>query len=231
MQCSKPTGYGPCRKCKACQELKLRSWVFRMQLEAMSYDAFSTTYITFTYSDLCLPTSIDEAKESMQLFFKRLRKLYPSRSIRYVAGLEQGTQSTFRYHWHVILYGVPFTVVDEFILRKEWGNGFIDWKIAEGENMSYVLKYCVKGGCFLMSRRPGIGARSIKILNHAISKLSSEELNKLLVASYAREFVTRSIPSIRVGKYYYPLHRYIKERLLSIQIGEEYVKKDSQEFT
>lgn len=217
-QCLHPTPFGSCRKCEPCMERRLRSWVLRMQLEAMQYDSHRTTYITFTYDDAHLPDDNLAAKRNMQLFFKRLRQALPTERIRYVAGLEKGTQGTYRYHWHAILYGVRFSLQNERIIRAVWGNGFIDWKIAEPGNMAYVLKYCIKGGTFLVSRRPGIGANGIKAINDSIRKLSPEELNGLLIERYAKQFISRTLTKLRYGKYFYSLHRYIKERLLDITL-------------
>lgn len=228
-QCLHPTPWGTCRKCEPCIERRLRSWVLRMQLEAMQYDSFSTTYITFTYDDQHLPADNDGAKSSLQLFFKRLRKAMPGARIRYVAGLEKGTQGTFRYHWHAILYGVRFSVHNEAMLRTVWGNGFIDWKIAESGNMAYVLKYCIKSGAFLMSRRPGIGAYGVAMINDAIRKMSAEELNNLLNEQHARRFVSRTLSKLRYGKYFYSIHRYLKDRLLQITLEDIQDVKEKEE--
>lgn len=217
-QCLHPTPWGSCRKCEPCIERRIRSWVLRMQLEAMQYDGYSTTYITFTYDDDHLPADDMAAKSSMQLFFKRLRKAMPTARIRYMAGLEKGSQGTYRYHWHAILYGVRFSLQNENLIRAVWGNGFIDWKIAESGNMAYVLKYAIKAGVFLMSRKPGIGAYGIKLINDSIRKMSPEELNGLLVEKYARRFISRTLSRLRYGKYFYSIHRYIKERLLQITL-------------
>lgn len=227
-QCLHPTPWGSCRKCEPCLERRLRSWVLRMQIEAMQYDGFSTTYITFTYDDQHLPADDISAKSSMQLFFKRLRKAMPSTRIRYVAGLEKGTQGTYRYHWHAILYGPRFSLQNENLIRGVWGNGFIDWKIAESGNMAYVLKYCIKGGVFLISRCPGIGANGVAMINNSIRRMSSEELNGLLVEKYARQFFGRTLSRMRYGKYFYSLHRYLKDRILQITLESVNGKKEKQ---
>lgn len=228
-QCLHPTPWGSCRKCDPCLERRLRSWVLRMQLEAMQYGGYDTTYVTFTYDDAHLPPDVDSAKQSMQLFFKRLRKALPHKRIRYVAALEQGLQGTYRYHWHAILYGVRFSVQSEHLIRAVWGNGFIDWKIAESGNMAYILKYVIKGSKFLMSRRPGIGANGVGLINHAIRRMTPEELNGLLVENYARRFLSRTLTKMRFGKYFYSLHRYLKERILEITLENVNVKEEESE--
>lgn len=224
-QCLHPTPFGSCRKCDPCIERRLRSWVLRMQLEAMQFDGRSTTYVTFTYDDDHLPADNSIAKSQLQLFFKRLRKAMPDKRIRYVAGLEKGSQGTYRFHWHAILYGVSFSLHNETLLRQLWGNGFIDWKIAETGNMAYILKYAIKSGALLMSRRPGIGANGIKMINDSIRKMSPQELNGLLIEQYARRFISRTLTKLRYGKYFYSLHRYIKERILEITIERTFDEK------
>lgn len=228
-QCLNPTPWGACRKCDPCVERRIRSWVLRMKLESMSYDGRSTTYLTLTYDNDHLPSTGIEAKESLQLFFKRLRKSLGVRSIRYVSALEQGSTGTYRYHWHCILYGLSFSLSNEILLRKQWANGFIDWKLAEPGNMAYTLKYAIKGGVFLMSRRPGIGSAAIKSLNDTIRSLSVNELNALLMQKYGlRGFVNKTLGHLKMGKYFYSIDRYFRDRLLQITLednvyGEEKV--------
>lgn len=220
-KCSNPTPWGTCRKCDACTERRIRSWVLRMKLEAMAYVPTFVTYVTFTYDNDHLPDGDKACKESMQAFFKRLRKCYGTRSIRYVCGLEKGTTGTYRYHWHCILYGINFSLVDEGIIRRTWANGFIDWKLAEPGNMHYVLKYCIKGGVFLMSRRPGIGSNGVKMINDAIRSLSVQELNNILMEKYGmRGFVNKTLGHLKVGRYFYTLDRYIRDRLLRITLED-----------
>lgn len=228
--CLSPTPWGSCRKCENCIERRIRSWVMRMQFEAMKYDRRSVTYITFTYDDKHLPKTVYEAKESMQNFFKRLRKITGSNSIRYVCGLEKGTRGTFRYHWHCILFGLPFSLQHEVMLRREWGNGFIDWKIAEPGNMAYCMKYCIKDGLFLMSRKPGIGTHGVDLINDALRKLSTNELNKLLEDKYARKgVITKTLQSLKIGRYYYSLDRFFRERILQITLGGIYGEKPKED--
>lgn len=214
--CLKPTYFGPCRKCKPCLERRQRSWLLRMLLEAMLYDSDTVTFFTFTYRPEDLPTDENSAKISMQKFFKRLRKIYPDRSIRYVVALESGTQATQRYHWHGILYGVRFTGANRHVLDKTWGHGWIDWKPSSAGRMHYVLKYVIKGSKFLMSRRPGIGAGMVEPLQSMIDTLTPAECIKLRGNFMSLHYPDRKegLARLRVGKYDYPIHRYLKDRLL-----------------
>lgn len=180
-KCMKPGKYGPCRKCNPCLESRMRQWVFRMILEAMSYATDQVTFCTFTYRPECLPADEKSAKEQMQKFLKRLRKTFDLPGhIRYVAALEKGTMATRRYHWHAIIYGLRFTSHNRHIMEQSWGNGFIQWKPSTPGRMAYVLKYVIKGGKFLMSRNPGIGEYGIKLINNSIAQMTDYEIEKLL---------------------------------------------------
>lgn len=252
-KCSNPSYYGRCRKCDACLQTRLRSWLLRMMLEAMLYDSDRVTFLTLTYNDKNLPGDEKLSKESVQKFFKRLRKLFDVK-IRYVAALERGTQFTMRYHWHAIIYGIRFTSTNRHFIEKAWGNGFIHWKPSTPGRMSYVLKYVIKGGKFLMSRRPGIGDGMIFSLNKTLASLSKEELDKLalsrdmsyvinkfviknkfdpLTGTYSdreeikiatgRDFhqKAKTLQSLRVGGFYYPLHDFIKKRIINLRLKHE----------
>lgn len=247
-KCLSPSFYGRCRKCEACLKTRLRSWVFRMMLEAMLYPPNYTTFLTLTYRNSDLPGDDDQAKEQLQKFFKRVRREMMGESgkgksgLRYVAGLEKGTKGTCRYHWHIILYGFPIGLVNKHFLAKKWTHGFIDWLPSNPRRMSYVCKYAIKGGLFLMSRRPGIGDGMIDILNKTIDGLSQEELkkvrdrssrnyliNKYLMAKspileketvvvvnpYAS--VARTVSGFKIGGYYFPLHDFLKKRLRDLR--------------
>lgn len=180
-KCKNMGTYGPCRKCEACLDTRLRQWVFRMQLEAMNYATDQVTFCTFTYRPEDLPADELTAKEQMQKFLKRLRKTFnlPGH-IRYVAALEKGSMATRRFHWHAIIYGLRFTSNNRHILEQAWGNGFIQWKPSTPGRMAYVLKYVIKGGKFLMSRNPGIGEAGIQMINATLEQMSDYEIEKLL---------------------------------------------------
>lgn len=225
--CLNMGAHGRCRKCSGCLESRLRSWVARLIMESLEYEQEQVTFCTFTYAPDHLPTDVREAKRQFQLFLKKLRKLYLDRSIRYVAALEKGTSGTMRFHWHAIIFGLNFNSETNHFLRKTWGKGFIDLKPCTPGRMAYVLKYVIKGGAFLMSRRPGIGAEGINYLNATIGTLSLPELDKIdlqakvrlqlmkFACSYARQ--SRSLTALRIGKYYFPVHQYYKQRLKDLR--------------
>jgi hypothetical protein len=229
MKCLDPTYFGPCRKCKACLENRQRQWLLRMILEGMLYDEDRVIFLTLTYSDTKLPSDVDQAKRQMQLFMKRLRKAFGDRKIRYVAALERGSQHG-RYHWHAVFYGIRFSMSNRAVIESCWSNGFIDMKLATHGSMHYVLKYIIKGHKFLMSRRPGIGAGMIKSINELLQKLSKEEVAKLRGSYFTLHYPNekKSLARLRVGKYDYPIHRYLKDRCLVPPANNTYLEDASR---
>lgn len=225
-KCRKPKKYGiaeyPCLKCPECLERRQRSWLLRMLLESYQYETDEVTFLTLTYAPENLPEDADQAKRQVQLWLKRLRKELDI-PIRYVAALEVGEQGTRRFHWHVILYGFRFTSINKQVLRDKWANGFIDWKPSTPGRMSYVLKYVIKGGKFLMSRKPGIGALMLPALQSLIDGLRPEEVSKLRgpIRSLFSPTEKKTLSCLRAGGYDYPVHRYLKERLLVPVLPED----------
>jgi len=81
MLCVKPYMVGPlefgCGKCVNCLVNRKRLWTSRMMLEACSHA--DSSFVTLTYA----VTPRDLNPEDMELFLKRLRKLFPPRSVRF----------------------------------------------------------------------------------------------------------------------------------------------------
>lgn len=114
MQCFKPVsidvkGYPsgltvPCGKCMGCRIAKRREWSVRIMHE-LSTNQSKGSFITLTYKDELLPISNSLVKRDLQLFWKRLRKYYPGKKIRYYACGEYGEQNK-RPHYHAIVFGL-----------------------------------------------------------------------------------------------------------------------------
>lgn len=106
----------PCGKCIGCRLNYSRQWADRCLLELQYHD--SAFFATLTYDEEHVPkhyyvrnddgelgTSLSLEKRDFQLFMKRLRKHFPDDNIRYYACGEYGS-STFRPHYHAIIYGL-----------------------------------------------------------------------------------------------------------------------------
>lgn len=160
----------PCGKCYACLSRKRSEWAFRLQKEQRYSD--SSYFFTLTYDDEHIPVNEkgfpSVSKDDIQRFMKRLRKLYSPTKIRYFITSEYGP-STFRPHYHGLLFNAPVASVDRFYrdLEKAWGLGYVQAGSVTPASINYCSKYCISKHsspvgstpCFsLMSRRPGLGS-------------------------------------------------------------------------
>lgn len=151
----------PCGKCIGCSTDRAKSWAVRMYHESTQHD--QNSFITLTYSEA--PKALD--KRHLQLFFKRLRKLYP---LRYFACGEYGS-NTRRPHYHAVIFGQDFlagaiqlndNLYTHPTVEKVWGHGFVSMGAVTIQSCAYVAGYVQKkvgdpDTFNLMSRRPGIG--------------------------------------------------------------------------
>lgn len=176
---SKPSPKGdfvtvPCGKCYACLSRKRSEWAFRLQKEER-YSS-SAYFFTLTYEDSNLDFNEDGypcvSKNDIQLFMKRLRKIYAPEKIRYFIVSEYGPE-TYRPHYHGLIFNAPAPTVDRFYrdLQSAWRYGFVEAGSVTPASINYCAKYCIskhriKPGytpCFnLMSRRPGIGSTYVE---------------------------------------------------------------------
>lgn len=142
----------PCGHCIGCRLDYSRSWADRMMLELEAYKG-KAVFITLTYNNEHLPPSYadDDSilgatlyKRDLQLFLKRLRKMYPEKVLRFYASGEYG--SLGRPHYHLILFGLGLEDFPEnhkiFHGKNELGQPY--YEVSEIQrawsSYSYVLK-------------------------------------------------------------------------------------------
>lgn len=185
----------PCGKCQACRMDYSRVWANRMLIE-LNDQANKAVFLTLTYNSESLPyTDPDDTgrkyptlcKRDLQLFWKRLRKAFSGRKIRYYIAGEYGPK-THRPHYHAILYGLSLSDFDDITFLRTnglgqpyytspkiegiWGNGFIVLSEVTWHTCAYVSRYVLKKRgkldkyvvatnvvpeFNLSSRKPGIG--------------------------------------------------------------------------
>lgn len=188
----------PCRHCLGCRIDYSRQWANRMCLELK--DNPVAIFVTLTYDNEHLPLveSTDPvgsgsdfvatlSKRDFQLFFKRLRKAFPDKRIRYYLAGEYGKKFTKRPHGHAIIYGLglsdfPDLYFDQYnklgqplfrsdTFEKIWQGGRCSISEVNYQTCAYVARYTLKKhygesrmelfGALpefnLSSRRPGIG--------------------------------------------------------------------------
>lgn len=173
-------GVVPCGRCPNCRSNKRQSWIYRLECEARQYPL--SLFVTLTYDDEHLPMErigsdlfAQEvpvvSKRDVQLFMKRLRRKYEDYKIRFFLTSEYGTENG-RPHYHMILFGFPFTGKKAGDLLAEcWQQGFVQAHPLTQREISYTCKYMYEKSAipfvlqdvksakpFMMcSRRPGIG--------------------------------------------------------------------------
>lgn len=160
----------PCGNCAGCALDRSKIWSNRLLAESKT-NAFSY-FLTLTYDDLHNPGQL--IKNDLKEFIKKLRRYmyekYKIVEIRYFAVGEYGGK-TLRPHYHLILFGCPFTQEDfnflgigaspkrkvigksEYdtqkaysydLIEKLWPYGFNFVVVANSNCFGYVSRYCNK---------------------------------------------------------------------------------------
>jgi hypothetical protein len=132
---------------------RVRDWVTRLRHEASLHA--DNAFLTLTYRPEEVPADGSVSVRSLQLFFKRLRKLTGAR-VRYFACAEYGEQFE-RPHYHVLLFGHAF-LSDRYLwrrsgqyfvyrsptLEKAWPHGFCEIGEVSEQSCRYVASYALK---------------------------------------------------------------------------------------
>lgn len=137
----------PCGKCPSCVARRASHWSFRLMQEGKI--ATSSHFITLTNDTETIKItkngfmSVD--KRTLQLYFKRLRKLNPSTKIKYYCVGEYGGK-TLRPHYHIILFNATISSIANAWSHKGIQNGYIHFGQIEEASIGYTLKYLSKLG-------------------------------------------------------------------------------------
>nr|CDL65959.1 unnamed protein product [uncultured bacterium] len=191
-------------------------------------------FITLTYNDDNLPYDVFSplpslCKRDVQLFMKRLRKMFSYKQIRFYLCGEYGEQ-THRPHYHAIIFGHDFNADTDFhgsskTLEHLWqfGNNYVGQ--CNPKTIQYVAGYVTKKYVnkkrdtitpefTLMSRRPGIGFYALNSYEQLFISSSSlvDYVNKNGILPSVIQFNGRT----------YPLDRYFKWKLYdTLDISEK----------
>lgn len=113
------------------------------------------SFVTLTYDDDHLPKDKGLDKSHLQRFFKRLRKAFPTKPIRYYACGEYG-DNTKRPHYHACVFGLDFddkihfrTLGQNALYLSEkltniWGHGNTSVGELTYETAAYTARYVMK---------------------------------------------------------------------------------------
>jgi hypothetical protein len=91
-----------CGQCIGCRLEKSKQWAVRCMNEAQMHT--QNCFITLTYDDTHLPSDQSLHHRDFQLFFKRLRRKFPTHKIRYYMAGEYG-ENYGRPHFHACIFG------------------------------------------------------------------------------------------------------------------------------
>lgn len=142
-----------CGWCIGCRAEQGRQWAVRMYHESQLHK--HSWFLTLTYDNLHLPKNGSLVPKDLSRFIKDLRKHLPPKSVRWFGCGEYG-ETTFRPHYHAVLYGPDFldrvsgparqgypTWRSE-TLDDIWGKGLIDLTSLNFGACAYVGGYVTK---------------------------------------------------------------------------------------
>lgn len=142
----------PCGQCIGCRLERSRQWAIRCMHEAQMHPANS--FLTLTYSDEHVPSTMSLDYRDFQLFMKRLRKRFGS--VRFYMCGEYGEQF-LRPHFHACLFGLDFPdkvwhhrvpsgfdIYTSKELQALWPFGFSSIGDVTFESAAYVARYVTK---------------------------------------------------------------------------------------
>ena len=148
-----------CGQCVGCRLEKSKQWAVRCINEAQMHS--QNCFITLTYNDDHLPSDQSLHHRDFQLFFKRLRRANPGKTIRYYMAGEYG-ENYGRPHFHACIFGwkpsdlKKFTKSGDSILYRSqeldslWSDnngqliGFTTVGDVTFESAAYVARYIMK---------------------------------------------------------------------------------------
>jgi hypothetical protein len=145
----------PCGRCIGCRLRRASDWATRIMHEAQ-LNGENNCFITLTYGPEHLPFDGGLVHRDFQLFFKRLRKKYSRKKIKYYMCGEYGDKNN-RPHYHAILFGHNFEdwvylgdtesgnpLYTSPTLESIWQKGFVQIGTVTRESAGYVARYCMK---------------------------------------------------------------------------------------
>lgn len=139
----------PCGKCLSCRIAKQKEWATRI-IHEKNYHSDSM-FLCLTYDDEHLPIYGSLVKKDLQKWFKRLRKKWKNKKIKYLACGEYGEEE-YRPHYHVILFGLGAQHLDTRVYNcghiiyydDTWPMGHIHAGSVSYNSARYVIKYIHK---------------------------------------------------------------------------------------
>lgn len=208
----------PCGHCVGCRMDRAKQWKVRVCHEMENYPKEEVHFVTLTYRDECIPTSLDGRpclrKEDLQGFLNRLRNptIGVHRFYRYFACGEYGTaeNGTHRPHFHLILFGklddlIPyqFKHFHSKTIDAAWPFGIHDIEPVYAESVAYVAGYVEKKQndpyfdeypvkpFLMMSTKPAIGSVYVSRLDGSPDRKVYGDFGKVHQAPIPRAYLKK----------------------------------------
>lgn len=185
----------------SCRINHQQMWTGRILLEQALHA--ESSFVTLTYADEHVPPDGHLLKEHAQCWQKRLRLLFPPKTIRFLTVGEYGDDKG-RPHFHAAVFGTA----DAEKIQSAWDKGFTYVAGLGVESARYIVSYLLKRNntaerCDgkppefkIQSNRPGIGKGAIDRLRIPPGEVPT---------------------AIRLQRSFYPLGRYLVGNLRARQ--------------
>lgn len=209
----------PCGKCMYCRKKRVSAWSARLMNKEKNSDfAF---FVTLTYSPehlmFCPKGRPTLYGNHLTIFWKSLRKDFPSKSISYYACGEYGSNRQ-RPHYHAIIFFNHHEITPTYAFQKlheHWKFGDIHVGNVTSESVAYTLKY--------ISKKPSVpqyyGDTRTKEFSRMSKKLGADYLTPNMVQWHKSDLTERAYIPLG-GNDRAPLPRYYKDKI--------YTKEDKE---
>lgn len=191
------------------------------------YNSTSSIFLTLTYDDDHLPVSFNGLptlqKADLQKFWKRLRKEYPPKTIKYYAIGEYGFEKD-RPHYHAIVYNL----CQRHILKPDeldgiWDKGIVDSRPINGNRLGYVTGYVMQGS-WKPEHELDDRSKHFSASSQGLGKCYSDDqeiarhYRGTLQAHYYQERAKRKLPRYYMDKIFSPHEKKIIQNKLARKV-------------
>lgn len=187
----------PCGSCINCRKRKSQEWATRIFLESKSHKHIA--FVTLTYSPEHIPQDYNLKPSDLSAFIKRLRRNLERKGAPKIRFFGAGEYGDFRGrpHYHLIIFGLSEKDFD--MVHLSWKLGMIDCQAVRDSRSvaGYVAAYVTK-----KMKVSNYGDR-VPPFNRQSQGIGKDFVDALPVFTHV----------LRIGKFFVPLGRYLRNRL------------------
>lgn len=211
----------PCGKCPYCKKRRASNWSFRLREEEKN--SSSSLFITLTYNNENIPISdngfMTLNKRDVQLFMKRLRKLYKHKLVYYLVGEYGGMFG--RPHYHMIIFNAKFNDIE-----KTWDLGHTHCGKVQDASIGYCLKYISKDSDVPKHERDD-RVKEFALMSKGIGK---NYVNEVMVKWHKEDLLQRMYVNLEEGKKA-SMPRYYKDKIYNTEERGQLKAHHTQKIT